>query len=119
MIMKRRILAVSMASIIAALTVACASNDNNQAEHTDLQTTGANEEASEDNAATDNESSGIATVWTKDGNYIDDQSNHLVMYKTSVELGYAKDGFGAMLLIDDTMYSGDLDEKDGKLRFIL
>jgi len=41
------------------------------------------------------------------------------MYKTSVELGYAKDGFGAMLLIDDTMYSGDLDEKDGKLRFIL
>jgi len=41
------------------------------------------------------------------------------MYKTSVELGYAKDGFGAMLLIGDTMYSGDLDEKDGKLRFIL
>ena len=48
MIIKKRILVVFMASIIAVLAVACASKDNNQAEHTDLQTTEANEEASED-----------------------------------------------------------------------
>ena len=112
--MKKRILAVSMASIIATLVVACASKDNNPTEQTDLQAT-ANEEASVDNSATDGESANIATTWTKDGNYMDDQSNHLVMYQTSVELGYAKDGFGAMLMIGDTTYSGDLDEKDGKL----
>lgn len=47
-IIKKRILVVFMASIIAVLAVACASKDNNQAEHTDLQTTEANEEASED-----------------------------------------------------------------------
>ena len=115
MIMKKRFLAVSMASIIAVLAVACSSKDNNQPAQADLQTTAANEASSADNAATDNESAGIATAWSKDGNYIDDQSNHLVMYKTSMELGYAKDGFGAMLLIGDTTYSGDLDEKDGKL----
>ena len=55
------------------------------------------------------------STWTADGNYIDDTGMRLEMYKTYKEYGYSKDGWGAMLLPGDEIYTGDLDEVDGKL----
>ena len=54
-------------------------------------------------------------TWSLAGNFIDGSENHLVIYETSVEDGYPKDGYGAMVLMGEGMYSGDLDEQDGSL----
>ena len=57
----------------------------------------------------------VLSAWTKEGNYIDGSGIKLVMYRTYAEYGYSKDGWGAMLLPGDDIYTGDLDEVDGQL----
>ena len=109
--MKKSIVVLSIA-IFTIMAVSCGKKDSDQ-------TSATNEAASVETTtetAQNDDSSDKTLTWTKSGNFIDDQENHLVIYQTSEEMGYSKDGFGAMLMIGDEMYSGDLDEKDGKLR---
>lgn len=54
-------------------------------------------------------------TWSLAGNFLDESENHLMIYKTSVEFGDAKDGYGAMVLMGEALYTGDLDELDGAL----
>ena len=49
------------------------------------------------------------------GVYISENDEHLIIYETSVENGYEKDGWGAMYMIAEKMFSGYLDNKDGAL----
>ncbi|WP_026508363.1 hypothetical protein [Butyrivibrio sp. MC2013] len=71
-----------------------------------------------DSAAADNNSESSSEKdaedgpgnWTASGNYIDDNDNNLIIYATSVEDGYDKDGYGIMLILGDVIYGGDMTE---------
>ncbi len=58
----------------------------------------------------DNESKALSE-WPPKGNFIDESENHLSFYEMRVEDGYAKDGWGVMVIIGEDMYFGDLNEE--------
>ncbi len=104
---KRFLLAGAMATVMF-VCAACGKADNEQPEAAEI----AKEESAD---VSETPASEATSTWTASGNYIDEVQNQLVMYETSVEFGYDKDGWGAMLREGDKMYSGPLDEVDGYL----
>lgn len=107
--MKKSILSI----FVAATVLACTACGAQKAEETAV----ADENVTTETATNSEEGTGEgqASTWTADGNYNDGNGNFLIMYPTSVEFGYDKDGWGAMLMTASDMYSGYLDEADGKL----
>ncbi len=106
---KKRFLLAGTLATMMFVCAACGKTDNEQPEA--AETT--REESTD---VTETPAAGEATsTWTAGGNYVDEALNHLMMYETSVEFGYDKDGWGAMLTEGDKMYSGPLDEVDGNL----
>ena len=113
--MRKRIIVIILTLVSGIMAVSCGEKDSGQSEEV-------TETASVDDADKTEQSSDSAeanSAWTNAGYFIDDQDNHLVIYPTSVETGYSRDGFGAILMIGNEIYSGDLDEKDGKLSGII
>ena len=68
-----------------------------------------------DDIAKASETEGEGAEWSAEGNFVDDNDDHILLYYTSVAEGYPKDGWTITALFGDKFYGGELEEKDGSL----